>query len=321
MTISILTRKRWLIILKEFRVTWNTARALVIGDVMLDKWTHHTKTRMSPEAPVHVIKETATESELGGAGNALRHLNHLSGRSHELLTVVGNDLAGIELQELCLHSRIKVHWIVDKSRKTTSKERFFLDQVLQFRKDTEDSDNISHAIEVELIEILRRIINDFDVILLSDYAKGVLTENFVDQIKVLASSFEIPIVVDPGLGRLQVYYDCTIIKPNTIEWNQHVSFVGSEEEALRRIFNSRTEQVLVTQGSEGVRLITRSDEQSLKPKQKIEVVDVTGAGDSLAAGIALLIGEGISLKSSLETLNEIGANTVRQIKTQLPGEK
>jgi D-beta-D-heptose 7-phosphate kinase/D-beta-D-heptose 1-phosphate adenosyltransferase len=310
-----------LIILKEFKANWNTAKALVIGDVMLDKWTHHSKIRMSPEAPVHVIKETRTESELGGAGNALRHLNHLSGQSHELLTVVGNDLSGIELQELCLHSRSKVHWIVDKSRQTTSKERFYIDGVLQFRKDTEDRENISHAIETELFEVLTKIVSDFDIILLSDYAKGVLTEKLVKQIKSMASSLEIPIVVDPGFGRLHVYYGCTVIKPNSIEWDQHVSAVGSEEEALRIIFNSGTQQVLVTQSSDGVRLITESQEESLKPKQKIEVVDVTGAGDSLAAGIALLIGEGFSLKTSLETLNEIGANTVRQIKTQLPGEK
>ena len=321
MKLSTLPHKGWLIILKEYRETWNKAKALVIGDVMLDKWTHHTKTRISPEAPVHVIKETTKESELGGAGNALRHLNHLSGQSHELLTVVGNDLAGNELQELCLHSRNKVYWIVDETRQTTSKERFFIDDVLQFRKDSEDNENIHDDIEVVLIEILKRIVSDFDVILLSDYAKGILTENFVDQIKALASSLEIPIVVDPGLGRLHVYYGCTIIKPNSIEWNQHVSSIGSEEEALRQIFNSGTKQVLVTQGSDGVRLITESHEQSLKPDQKIEVVDVTGAGDSLAAVIALLIGEGSSLESSLEILNEIGANTVRQIKTQLPGGK
>lgn len=307
--------------MKEFKGTWNTAKALVIGDVMLDKWTHHTKTRMSPEAPVHVIRETSTESELGGAGNALRHLNHLSGQSHELLTVVGNDLVGIELQELCLHSRSKVHWIVDKSRQTTSKERFFIDGVLQFRKDTENEENISHATERELIAVLTKIVRDFDVILLSDYAKGVLTEKLVVQIKAMASSLGVPIVVDPGLGRLHVYYGCTVIKPNSIEWKEHVSSVGSEEEACRIIFNSGTQQVLVTQSSDGVRLITGSHEESLKPKQKIEVVDVTGAGDSLAAGIALLIGEGFSLESSLETLNEIGANTVRQVKTQLPGEK
>ncbi len=307
--------------MKELRGTWNTAKVLVIGDVMLDKWTHHTKTRMSPEAPVHVIRETSTESELGGAGNALRHLNHLSGQSHELLTVVGNDLVGIELQDLCLHSGSKVHWIVDKSRQTTSKERFFIDGVLQFRKDTEKEENISHTIERELIEVLTKIVRDFDVILLSDYAKGVLTEKLVEQIKALASSLGVPIVVDPGFGRLHVYYGCTVIKPNSTEWEQHVFSVGSEEEAFRIIFNSGTQQVLVTQSSDGVRLITESHEESLRPKQEIEVVDVTGAGDSLAAGIALLIGEGLSLESSLETLNEIGGNTVRQIKTQLPGEK
>ncbi len=304
----------------DFKETWNTAKVIVIGDVMMDKWVHHTKTRVSPEAPVYVIREIASQIELGGAGNALRHLNYLSNQSHELLTVVGNDLIGTELQNLCLHSRNKVHWIVDESRQTTIKERFFIDEVLQFRKDAEDIQGISQVIETEMMEILRCIAVNFDVILLSDYAKGVLTKSFVDKIKALATSIGIPIVVDPGIGRLDVYYGCTVIKPNLIEWNQHISLIGSEEEALRLIFESGTQQVLVTQSSEGVRLIKSSGESSLRPSEHIQVVDVTGAGDSLAAGLALLIGEDYTIETSLEILNLIGANTVRQLNTQLPGD-
>ena len=307
--------------MKQFKSDWKTAKVLVIGDVMLDKWTHHTKTRISPEAPVHVIRETGSQSELGGAGNALRHLNHLSSQSHELLTVLGNDQAGIELQELCRHSKSKVHWIFDKSRQTTTKDRFFLDGILQFRKDSEDLESISNPIETEMMDILRSIINDFDVLLLSDYAKGVLSQNFVQQIKTLASGLEIPIVVDPGLGRLQYYYGCTVIKPNSIEWNQHIALVGSEEEALKILFASGTKQILVTQSSKGVRLISRDEDKSLQPSEAIEVVDVTGAGDSLAAGLALMIGEGFSIETNLEILNKIGATTVSQHKTQLPGDK
>ena len=109
---------------------------LVIGDVMLDKWAYHTKTRISPEAPVPVVKEESSQSELGGAGNAIRHLNFLSSKSHELLTVVGDDRSAHTLREMANTSKIRIHWVQDKSRKTTIKERFFLDGNLIFRKDS-----------------------------------------------------------------------------------------------------------------------------------------------------------------------------------------
>jgi len=308
-------------ILKDYRSKYNSARVLVIGDVMLDKWAYHTKTRISPEAPVPVVKEESSQSELGGAGNAIRHLNFLSSKSHELLTVVGDDRSAHTLREMANTSKIRIHWVQDKSRKTTIKERFFLDGNLIFRKDSEEVKDISFQIESEMTEILKSIAKKFDVILLSDYAKGVLSPNFVKQIREIASGFGIPIVVDPGLGRVHLYEGCTVIKPNLIEWNDYVSLSGGEAEGLKLLFDRGTESILVTQSSQGVRLISPILDTTLAPRDVIQVVDVTGAGDSLAAALSLLIGEGFPLSSCLEILNEIGASTVQQLNTQLPGKK
>jgi D-beta-D-heptose 7-phosphate kinase/D-beta-D-heptose 1-phosphate adenosyltransferase len=307
--------------LKDYRSNFNKARILVIGDVMLDKWSYHTKTRISPEAPVPVVKEGDSLSELGGAGNALRHLNFLSNKSHELLTVVGDDQSGHALRQMANNSKFRVHWVEDKSRKTTTKERFFLDGDLVFRKDSEETQDISLQIDSEMTEILNNIVKNFDVILLSDYAKGVLSPNFVKHIREIASGKGIPIVVDPGLGRLHLYEGCTVIKPNLIEWDDYVASSGGEAEGLKLLFESGTQNVLVTQSSQGVRLIGPSVDTILAPREKIEVVDVTGAGDSLAAALSLLIGEGFPIGDCLEILNEIGASTVQQLNTQLPEKK
>ena len=288
---------------------------------MLDKWAYHTKTRISPEAPVPVVKEENSLSELGGAGNALRHLNFLSSKSHELLTVVGDDQSAQALREMANISKFIIHWVQDKSRKTTIKERFFIDGNLIFRKDSEEVKDISFQVESEMTEILKSIAKNFDVILLSDYAKGVLSVNFIKQIREIASDLGIPTVVDPGLGRVHLYEGCTVIKPNLVEWNDYVASTGSEVEGLKLLFDRGTQNILVTQSSKGIRLISPSLDTTLAPRGAIEVVDVTGAGDSLAAALSLLIGEDFPISSCLEILNEIGASTVQQLNTQLPGQK
>ncbi len=307
--------------LKDYKAKYNNARVIVIGDIMLDKWVYHTQTRISPEAPVPVVKEENSQAELGGAGNALRHLNFLSNKSHELLTVVGDDQAGLALRQLANISKIRIHWVQDRSRKTTVKERIFLEGDLIFRKDSEETSAISDPIESKMVTVLKKIVKNFDVILLSDYAKGVLSPNFVKHIREIASGQGIPIVVDPGLGRLHLYGGCTVIKPNLVEWDDYVASSGGEAEGLKLLFENGTQNVLVTQSSQGVRLIGPSVDTILAPREKIEVVDVTGAGDSLAAALSLLIGEGFPIGDCLEILNEIGASTVQQLNTQLPEKK
>lgn len=305
--------------MKEFNDKWTNSRVLVIGDVMLDKWSYHLQTRISPEAPVPVIREESIQFELGGAGNALRHLNYLSTNSHELLTILGNDQTGLQLREISNASKSIVHWVMDTSRITTVKERLFIDGRLIFRKDSEDLSDISANLEAEIVQSIKSIVHNFNVILISDYAKGIFTVNLVKQIQDLAIQYDIPIVTDPGYGRVHIYAGCTVVKPNLSEWNEYVKLVGSEAKGIEFLFAEGTQSILVTQGSQGVRLITPTEDVIELPKEGIEVIDVTGAGDSLAAAISLVIGEGHSLSDNLENLNLIGANTVRHAKTELPG--
>jgi D-beta-D-heptose 7-phosphate kinase/D-beta-D-heptose 1-phosphate adenosyltransferase len=284
---------------------------------MLDKWTNHFQTRISPEAPVPVIKENTLQVELGGAGNALRHLDYLSNKMHELLTVVGEDEAGFQLQEITQESKSIIHYILDSSRKTTVKNRFYIDQHLIFRKDEEDMHDISSVIENRIIDFVRNNIHRFSVILLSDYAKGILTESLVNEIRTLGNQSRIPIVVDPGYGRINRYAGCTVIKPNLSEWNAYIESMENEARAFEFLFSAGTQFVLITQGADGVRLVSESVDIQQSPGGQVDVVDVTGAGDSLAAALSLIVGEGHSIAESLEVLNFVGSNTVMHAKTNL----
>ena len=293
------------------------SRVLVIGDVMLDKWSYHEQTRISPEAPVPIIKEKSSFYEIGGAGNALRHLDALTGRNNRLITVIGDDDIGGKACKVIEAANYSVNYEILKSRRTTLKNRFFLDNQLVFRIDTEEVTDIPFETEASLMATLNAEIKNFDVILISDYAKGVLTHNLVHKIIALSRAQNIPVVTDPGFGRLAIYRGCTAIKPNAAEWNEFVISVGNEESGLKDLFDHGTEYVLITQGASGVRLITQDFEISLKPERDVRVVDVTGAGDSVAAALSLLVGSGHSVSENLQLLNNIGAETVQKAKTQL----
>lgn len=293
------------------------SRVLIIGDIMLDKWTYHLKTRISPEADVPVIQEIDSKIELGGAGNALRHLNFISSSKHELISVIGGDESGRKIREISEKSQSDVHLILDQSRKTTVKNRFFLDGSLLFRQDEEDSHDISFSIEREVLSFLKGNLQRFDVLLVSDYAKGVLTENLVKEIRTLANNCKIPIVVDPGFGKVGRYAGCAAIKPNLNEWIAFTESVGGESNGLELLFDAGTQFVLVTLGENGVRLITPVSDTTESPVEDVAVLDVTGAGDSIAAALSLLMCDGRSIIDSLGILNLVGANTVKNPKTEL----
>jgi D-beta-D-heptose 7-phosphate kinase/D-beta-D-heptose 1-phosphate adenosyltransferase len=212
----------------------------------------------------------------------------------------------------------RIHWVTDKSRKTTIKERLYLDDELKFRLDSEDLFEISEEIEASLISKIDEVIDGFDVILLSDYAKGVLSRNLVKEIVDRAKKHELPIVTDPGFGRIEIFSGCSVIKPNQKEWAEYVGKKESEKIAIADLFSQGTGNILITQGSLGLRLITPTLDVQVRSQDSIQVVDVTGAGDSLAAGVALVLGRGFELVSQLDRLNLIGARTVSSRKTELP---
>jgi len=301
----------------EWDFKWKEVTVLVIGDVMLDKWIYNTKTRISPEANVPIVMESEVKIELGGAANALRYLSKLSSGRHGIISVTGEDIAGSQIQALLGKNKNESLVIRDPTRITTVKERIYIDHQAIFRKDQEIVSDINTFIETRLISEIVKIGSKYSVILLSDYAKGVLTEPILEAIINFSRTHEVPLISDPGLGRLLFYAGCKVIKPNLVEWNHYVKSMGTEDLAKQYLFSKGTEFIVVTLGSQGVRLITESFDIVEKLTVSVKAVDVTGAGDSVAAALSLIVGSKMPLLENLKMLNKIGGFAVSLERTQL----
>lgn len=296
----------------------NEKSVLVIGDVMVDEWVYLEKVKLSPEANVPVVRESAAFAQLGGAANAVRHLENLSGKSHELLGLIGDDNAGVTLTDLSLGIDSKVQLVTEAARKSTQKIRYFLDDLQIFRKDVEDTFEISTETENILKKIIAEGIERHNAVLISDYAKGVASKGIVSFLIEQCKKMNKPIISDPGFGRLGLFAGCDVIKPNKMEWDYFVTQIGNENDAVDHLIAKGTRYIFVTQGVNGIRLIGR-DLDLIKPIEKtIEQVDVTGAGDSVAAALSLLYQTENNLDKLLIKLNQVGSSTVSQIRTELP---
>lgn len=296
----------------------NKKSVLVIGDVMLDKWVYLKALRTSPEANVPIVHAAREFSELGGAGNALRHLSNLSDGAHELVGVVGDDSIGRELTLLSQSESSAIHLIVDPKRKSTLKMRFFLEDLPIFRHDIETIDDLEENIEIELFSQVKKSMPGKNAVLISDYAKGVLTKNLISDIISLARELEIPTISDPGLGRIEFHAGCEVIKPNNREWNLYIKEMGSEQEAFLFLFSRGTKFVVITQGDKGIRIVGREMDVFGTAESVGNLADVTGAGDSVAAILSLLTGAHGLVPEHLPVLNKIGAKTVSAMRTELP---
>jgi rfaE bifunctional protein kinase chain/domain len=274
--------------------------------------------RASPEANVPVVCVKNEFSELGGAGNALRHLSNLSKGSHELVTVVGGDSIGEKIDFLLQSGSFVAHLIVDPNRKSTLKERVHLEEQQIFRLDVEDSNELSTEVEFKLFAQIKKSLPGKNAILISDYAKGVLTKRLVSKVILLAKDLGIPIVSDPGLGRIALHAGCDIIKPNNKEWSLFVSEMGSEEKGVLFLFSKGTKFIVITHGDRGIRIIGKGMDVFGGAEKVGVLTDVTGAGDSVAAILSLLVDSTGLVSDYLPVLNRIGAKTVSELRTALP---
>jgi len=291
---------------------------LVVGDIMLDKWVYLQSVRTSPETDAPIVRVEKEFAEMGGAGNALRHLVNLSTGTHEFIGVIGHDLAGQKLVEMSKPIAANTRLVMDVKRETTVKERYFLDNLPIYRHDRESINDIDKHIENELFLTIQKSMSSTDSVLLSDYAKGVLSLDLISKVILLAKSLKKPIISDPGLGRIQIHAGCDTIKPNAKEWHVFVEQMGSEANALSMLFSKGTKSVIVTQGAAGIRLIEKGIDILSQAENLNNATDVTGAGDSVAAALSLLVDSDGFDPELLPILNKVGGQTVSKSRTELP---
>lgn len=294
-------------------------RVAVIGDLILDEYLEGHVDRISPEAPVPVHLVNGTKISAGGAANVARNIHHAGGEVR-LLGVLGQDDAGSRLKALLENDGIDTRYIVESSdRPTIRKTRVTANRQQMVRIDWEKPSPISAQLRERLLGILKEIC--CDVILLSDYAKGCLSREFIQEVIVLARSRGVPVFVDPKGKDYSRYKGAALITPNRSEAIEALGLDTMESynpldlaQSLRSRYG--LDKVIVTLGEEG--MVGVGDEQESVKLEAVtrEVFDVSGAGDTVVAILALAMGAGESLAEAMRCSNFAAGLVVEKWGTQ-----
>ena len=295
---------------------------LVVGDVMLDRYIWGDVSRISPEAPVPVIRVKEQTQVIGGAGNVAANLSGL-GCTVSLLGIVGNDRAAKRLKDLCHDINIKAHFIAEKNRPTTSKTRIMARKQQLFRMDEEDHEVLSEQTKDDLLNIFEDRITDVDAVIISDYGKGVLqTPGLCQALIALCKKHRIPSLVDPKGKDWERYNGATCITPNTIELMAitETSFEDHDERVIETVNHvKRTLKVkclILTRGPKGMCVADADNPPLFLPTRAREVFDVSGAGDTVIATLAAGVASGLSFVKSAELANTAAGIVVGKVGTQ-----
>ena len=294
------------------------ASVLVVGDAILDTFISGRVTRISPEAPVPVVAFDHERHRLGGAANAAHNVAALGG-SVALAGVTGQDKAAAALDEACRYAGIVPAFVAVAGRPTTTKVRIVTDRHQQVaRIDYESDADISSDVEERMISTVQRYAPDMGAIIISDYFKGCITAR-VAEAPIAAAAERIPVLVDPKVPHIGYYAGAALIKPNHHEaelaTNRRIR-TDDDARAAARLFRDRAAcgAVLVTRGDQGMWLCAAGLEGAL-PTSAREVADVTGAGDTVIAVLALALAAGASLADAAQLANEAAGIAVGKFGT------
>ncbi|GAB5099354.1 D-glycero-beta-D-manno-heptose-7-phosphate kinase [Caballeronia sp. LP006] len=295
------------------RARISAARVLVVGDVMLDRYWFGDVNRISPEAPVPVVHVQRKEDRLGGAANVARNAAAL-GAQAGLLCVVGHDEPGERIVELLGESRVAGHLERDPELLTTIKLRVLSRQQQLLRVDFENTPN--HEVLAACLARFAELLPQHDVILMSDYAKGGLTH--VTQMISEARQAGKPVLVDPKGDDWDRYRGATLITPNRAELREVIGQWKSEEDLHERVSKLRAEldlsALLLTRSEEGMTLFTENQVLHTSAEAR-EVYDVSGAGDTVIATVATMLGAGVPLVDSVAYANRAAGIVVGKLGT------
>lgn len=293
---------------------------LVVGDLMLDRFIYGQVERISPEAPIPVLRFQRETAMLGGAGNVVRNLVSLRQKA-ELLAVTGNDTAGFEIAKMLREEpNITPHILSDAARPTTIKSRYIAGVQQVLRCDHERADPLEPALEEQAGVRLRMALAGCDAVVLSDYAKGVLTPKLIRTCIDLAHEFGKKVIVDPKIRDYARYQGADIITPNRKELaeasNMPVGTVKEAIEAARALIKKfNLGAVLAKLGGDGVCLVPQKGEPAHFTATAREVYDVSGAGDTVVAAFATALAAGLPMDSAAQLANEAGSIVVGKIGT------
>jgi len=281
-------------------------KILVVGDLMVDHYLWGSCERVSPEAPVQVIKVDNESTLLGGAGNVVNNLKTL-GAEVDVISVIGGCQTSVELKKLLLEIEISTNYlIVQKNRVTSKKSRIIAEQQQVVRYDLESTDEINNNSQMAIIKTFKSIINDYDVILLSDYGKGVLTFDLTQSLINIASQHGKKLLVDPKGLDYSKYKGAYLLTPNKKEASEATNISINDPKSLTKALQNLKEQCnlkisLITLSDQGIAVF--DNKLQIYPTVAREVFDVTGAGDTVLASLGFALSCNKNIDSAIRFAN------------------
>ena len=290
----------------------------VIGDIILDKYIYGTVDRISPEAPVPIVKVTSEKYVPGGAANVGANISTLGGKVY-LLGVTGNDEAGKILIEKTKSLNINTDSIlIDKKKNTIKKTRVIgLNQQL-LRIDFENTDYIESHFEDKFLDFLSSL-KELSAIIISDYAKGTITEEMMNKLKILSQNKDILLIIDPKPEHKSWYNNVSLITPNKKEAQEMYGIVIENIDDYFRSGKHLVEQfdseIILTAGEKGMFVFEKNKEPVFIKTVAREVYDVSGAGDTVVASICLALCSGANLTDAAIIANHAAGIKVGKVGT------
>jgi len=281
---------------------------------MVDEYVWGTVSRISPEAPVPVVAVRSESLKIGGAGNVAANIAALGGRA-EIVGVVGKDAAAERLTHELERAGVKTNGLlVDGSRPTTVKSRVVAGSQHVVRFDRESDAPLGPTVRSLVIQHVRERLPEADVLLVSDYAKGVISARLVREVLATAARLKKPVAVDPKVQHVPLFRGVTVIAPNHHEAAAAARILVREEADLMRVGEAllrrlKARAVLITRGERGMSLFEAGRPATHIPTFAREVYDVTGAGDSVMAVLALALAAGAPMRAAAVLAN-YGAGVV-----------
>lgn len=296
-----------------------TCNIMVVGDVMLDEYLWGSARGISPEAPVPVVEIRSQTYALGGAGNVAANLAALNSNVW-LAGVVGADTQAAKLFEILAElPRISMHLYPCPDRPTTTKTRILAHSQQMLRTDREERHLIPAEAERNILDCVREQLDTLNACVLSDYAKGVLTDTLLSSLINLCKEANVPVIVDPKGHRYSRYRGATVVTPNMTEANIAVhneeDSMTIEQVADRLQSEIGDSALLITRGPQGMSLFTHHDTPLHIPALSRVIYDVTGAGDTVVAVLALLLAAGMDIASAAKMANYAAGVVVGKVGT------
>lgn len=305
---------------KEITKSFKDKRILVIGDLILDEFIWGKVKRISPEAPVPVVEVQKESLRLGGSANVVNNLCAL-GCKVALSGVIGNDSNGKRLTSILQEMNVDYKGVVTKeNRPTAIKTRIIAQHQQIVRFDREKVMPVMPSTIDKIRAYIMKNIASMDAVIISDYGKGVITEELLAEILPHISKNNIPIAVDPKPLNFPFYQGVTVITPNHHEASEAAGIETDSSEGLKRtgiklLKSNKSQSILITRGENGMSLFEKEGDETHIPTVARDVYDVTGAGDTVIATMALSLASGATLRESAILANHAAGIVVGKLGT------